>query len=74
MGPIALGLTRLVTVRLEASGEIVGRFQDQFQLVTKHDIFTIPIYANIVEPEEYERLDFEARELNQKSILKPYVT
>lgn len=36
MGPIALGMTRKINVTLKASPEIVGKFTDEFDIVTKH--------------------------------------
>jgi len=36
MGPIALGMTRKVSVTLNATAEITGKFDDEFDIVTKH--------------------------------------
>ncbi|KRX02221.1 hypothetical protein PPERSA_04843 [Pseudocohnilembus persalinus] len=73
MGPIALGLTREVIVRVNAQEEIYGKVQDSFQIVSKHEIYTIPIYATIVDQEEFDRLDIESRETNKRPILKQTV-
>lgn len=57
LGPISLGLTREITVRLKASDEIFGRYSDSFEIKSKHEIYTIPIHANVMDPHDYDRLD-----------------
>jgi predicted metal-dependent peptidase len=48
MGPIALGMTRKIKVILRANPEILGKFTDEFDIVTKHEIYHIPISAYIL--------------------------
>lgn len=43
-----MGMTRKISVIIKASSEIVGKFTDEFELVTKHEIYHIPISAQIV--------------------------
>ena len=43
-----MGMTRKVIVTLKASPEILGKFNDEFEIVTKHEIYHIPISAHIV--------------------------
>ncbi len=54
---ISLGLNRDVFVRIDASPEIYGRFEDEFELITKHQIYKIPIHANIMDGPTFDRLD-----------------
>jgi len=39
-------MNRKVTVQLKTS--ILGKFQDEFEIVSKHEIYRIPISANIL--------------------------
>ena len=43
-----MGMSRTVTVSIKASPEIMGKFKDEFDIVTKHEIYHIPIQAHIV--------------------------
>jgi hypothetical protein len=54
MGPIALGMVRKVKVLLKASQEIVGKFSDEFSIITKHEIYHIPVKAQILSINQYE--------------------
>lgn len=53
MGPIAPGMIRKVAVTIYSSK--VGLIKDTLQIVTKSDIFKIPIEATIVSAENYDR-------------------
>lgn len=50
MGPIALGMTRDIIVQIDASQDIQGIFEDKFEIVTKSEIFIIPVSAKILDP------------------------
>jgi len=54
LGPIALGLTREILIRLNACEEIVGKFTDEFQIISKHEIYKIPIFAHIMESSAFD--------------------
>ena len=54
MGPIALGMTRKISVLLKAGPEITGKFTDEFDIVTKHEIYHIPISAQILSKNQFE--------------------
>lgn len=41
--------------------------------MTKHQIYKIPIYANILEEREFEELEKETKELHNKPLLKTFV-
>lgn len=41
-------MTRKISVILKTSSEMVGKFSDEFQIVTKHEIYHIPIIAHVV--------------------------
>lgn len=45
---IAMGMTRKISVIIRASAELLGRFSDEFEIVTKHEIYHIPITAHII--------------------------
>ena len=43
-----MGMSRKITVTIKASSEITGKFNDEFDIVTKHEIYHIPINAHII--------------------------
>ena len=43
-----MGMSRKIIVTLKASSDIIGKFSDEFDIVTKHEIYHIPITAHIV--------------------------
>jgi hypothetical protein len=58
-GPIALGLNREVIVRVQANDSSRGRLAESFEIVTKHEVYEIPVRAMIVSPESFERQERE---------------
>ena len=36
-----MGLSRQVFVRLDANSDIVGKFKDEFDIITKHEIYKV---------------------------------
>lgn len=54
MGPLALGMKRKISVILKAAPEIIGKFADEFDIVTKHEIYHIPITAQILSKSQFE--------------------
>jgi hypothetical protein len=53
MGPVAPGMIKKVSVAIFSTSE--GSIKDTLQIVTKADIFKIPIEATIMSEENYER-------------------
>jgi len=53
MGPVAPGMIRKVLVSISSKEE--GIIKETLHIVTKSDIFKIPIEAHILTPENYER-------------------
>ena len=45
---IAMGMSRKITVTIKASPDIMGKFNDEFDIVTKHEIYHIPVNAHII--------------------------
>ena len=41
-------MTRKIIVSIRAAPEIVGKFADEFDIVTKHEIYHIPVTAHIL--------------------------
>ena len=41
-------MTRKIIVSIRAAPEIIGKFIDEFEIVTKHEIYHIPITAHIL--------------------------
>ena len=65
-GPIATGMTRKISVTIMAHEE--GKIKETLQIVTKTDIFKIPIEADVLSAENYQRELQEQRALNGKSL------
>ena len=53
MGLVAPGMIRKIAVTINAKD--AGSIKDMLQIVTKADVFKIPIEANILSPDEYDR-------------------
>ena len=66
MGPVAPGMIRKVLVSISSKEE--GIVKETLHIVTKSDIFKIPIEAHILTPENYEREQHEQAALKGKSI------
>lgn len=43
-----MGMLRQIIVTIRAAPEILGKFTDEFDIVTKHEIYHIPILAHVV--------------------------
>ena len=43
-----MGMTRRVIVTLKTASELLGKFTDEFDIVTKHEIYHIPVVAHII--------------------------
>eukprot|EP00828_Plagiopyla_frontata_P047993 TRINITY_DN904_c0_g1_i3.p1 TRINITY_DN904_c0_g1~~TRINITY_DN904_c0_g1_i3.p1 ORF type:complete len:346 (+),score=46.29 TRINITY_DN904_c0_g1_i3:178-1215(+) len=69
-GPVALGLTREIFVRLETTREMAekGKFEDEFQIISKHEIYTIPIRAEVLDPERYKLLEQDYKQQFRTSV------
>ena len=49
---------------------MVGKFHEEFNIVSKHQIYKIPIYANIVDEREFDELEKETEFI--ETLLKKY--
>ena len=66
MGPVAPGMIKKVIVTINSLEE--GSLKENLQIVTKTDIYKIPVEATILSPENYEREMLEQAALKGKSI------
>lgn len=66
MGPVAPGIIRKVLVTINANEE--GNVRETLNIVTKSDIYKIPVEATILSPENYDRELMEQAALKGKSI------
>eukprot|EP01016_Furgasonia_blochmanni_P049149 TRINITY_DN7428_c0_g1_i1.p1 TRINITY_DN7428_c0_g1~~TRINITY_DN7428_c0_g1_i1.p1 ORF type:complete len:269 (-),score=40.14 TRINITY_DN7428_c0_g1_i1:131-937(-) len=73
LGPIALGLNREIVVRIEANDQIMGKIEDEFEIISKHSVYKIPIYANVVTPQNFDKMDKESRQISNKPVLRENV-
>ena len=65
-GPVAPGIIKKVSVSIFSTNE--GTIKDSLSIVTKADIFKIPIEATILSEENYEREVQEQAALKGKSV------
>lgn len=69
---IPLGISRKVIVQLRTVPELRGKFSDDFQIVSKHEIYRIPVSAQIVSEEAF--LKMGEKESSNRSMLRPGVS
>lgn len=78
-----MGMSRKVVVIIRASTEILGKFADEFDIVTKHEIYHIPVSAHIlpegqVRPEGLQRgvveVEENPRKKNESSFELPRIS
>lgn len=50
-GPIAPGIIRRIIIEIVARDDDSGKIDDEVQIVTKTDVYKIPVFANILPPE-----------------------
>jgi hypothetical protein len=60
-GPIAPGMTKRLIITIIASGENSdGKIKDEIQIMTKSDIFKVPVECTIISRKEAEDVDANA--------------
>ena len=68
-GPIAPGMTKKLVVVLQASvAESLGKLKDEIQIMTKSDVFKIPVEALVLSSEEFNKQNQEAFAASGKKI------
>ena len=65
-------MTKEIIIRIDAK-EILGQLNEEFEIISKHDIYKIPLSANVMDTQSWLKLDYESRQLNKKSILKSHI-
>jgi hypothetical protein len=69
-GPIAQGMKATLKVEINTSHpNALGKIQDEFQLVTKIEIYKIAIFAQVLSAEEFDSLQAESFKLNNRPLL-----
>jgi hypothetical protein len=69
--PLAPGMTSKVTVELTTKS--IEQLETEFQIAAKAEIYKLPVFANIVSSEEYQRIDEESVRLHGRGVQKPGV-
>ena len=73
-GPIAQGMHATLKIEIATlDPKAAGKVQDEFQLVTKAEIFKIPVFARVLPQEEFESLQSEAFKLHNRPLLLPTI-
>ena len=65
-GPIAPGMTKRIIISVKASD--LGKIKEELQVMTKSDIFKIPIDGIVLSQEEFTNLNNESLNKTGKSI------
>ncbi|CAD8210489.1 unnamed protein product [Paramecium octaurelia] len=68
---ISLGLVRKVFI--EISTDKLGQFSKEFQILSKHSIYTIPINGNVLKQTIFDRFNSEQIKLSSKPLIKKQV-
>lgn len=62
-------MSRKVVVQIRAAPEFLGKFSDEFEIVSKHEVYKIPITAYIMTETQFEnegvKLTSNVREIPQ---------
>ena len=69
--PIAPGMFVKLIVELIVKNP--EKLESEFEIATKTEIYKIPIFANVVSSEEYDRVNDESLRLQGRGVLKPTV-
>lgn len=72
-GPIAQGMKAILKVIIHTPDKAEGKIQDEFQLITKTEVYKIPISAHILSEEEFNTEQSEAFKANNRPLLLPNV-
>jgi len=68
-GPIAPGMTKRFIVTVQASSaESLGKLKEEIQVMTKSDIFKVPVEALVLSQEEFDKQNQEAMQATGKAI------
>jgi len=68
-GPIAPGMTKRFIVTIQASSaESLGKLKEEIQVMTKSDIFKVPVEALVLSQEEFDKQNQEALAETGKAI------
>lgn len=69
--PIAPGMFTKLTAEICVKNP--EKFESEFEVASKTEIFRIPVFVNALSSEEYEKINEESVRLHGRSILKPTV-
>lgn len=72
-GPIAPGVSKVIRVVINATGDGSSVISDGFEILTKTDIYRIPITATILGEEKFNEINSESIKIHNKSAMKSTV-
>ncbi len=61
-------MTRKIIVTIQAKPDQTGSLREELQILTKHDVFKVPIEATIPDEEEFAETQKQALALKGKDI------
>ncbi len=71
-GPVAQGMQAVLRIEIRADKSL-NKVQDEFQLLTKSEVYKIAIFAHVLPEEEFDGLQTEAFKLHNRPLLLPSV-
>jgi hypothetical protein len=66
-------MIRRIIVEVHTNSSDAGKLEEEFQIITKSDIYKIPVYANIMSATAYDDIEKESYALHNRSARKPNV-
>lgn len=73
-GPVAPGMIRNILVQIRAdTDKDEEKISEVIQIISKTDIYKIPVTVHILNPDKFEEIDQEAYKMYNKSAMKTYV-
>ena len=68
-GPIAPGLTKRISVMIKILDEgEEGNIKEDIQIMTKHDVFRIPVEASVLTADNFDKANRESQALMGKGV------
>jgi hypothetical protein len=72
-GPIAPGVSKFIKVIIDCKSPGNSVVSDSFEIVTKSDIYKIPITATILNPDKFDEINAESFKIHNKSSMRATV-
>ena len=73
-GPIAAGMVKKISITIDTTKASESSvISDQFEIVTKTDIYTVPITATILDEQKFDEINAETLKIHNRTAMKSTV-